>query len=111
MKCSKDKVCFHAKAIGDECSNDDECSYSCCEKGFHSTGTCTDGDMCHMGKIILWIMVVQFLKYAIVIGAVVFAIWWICKHCFGSKDKKNKTAAAKVETKKEQKARTVKGYK
>ena len=109
MKCGKDKTCFKAKPIDAECTNDDECSYSCCEKGFHATGKCTDGDMCHMGKIILWIMVVQFLKYAIVIGLVIAAIWWIYKHCFGSKTKT--IAVESAETKKEQKARTIKGYK
>ena len=45
------------KAIDAECSKDDECCYSCCEKGLgKKTGKCTDGDMCHMGRIIIWII-------------------------------------------------------
>ena len=87
LKCSKEsKTCFACTDIGNECSSDDECCYSCCEKGFgKSTGTCTDGDMCHMGRIIIGIIIVELAKYAVVIGAIVFVIYWICKHIFGSK--------------------------
>ena len=85
LKCSKDtQTCFECTAIDAECSTDEECCYSCCEKGLgKSTGKCTDGDMCHMGRIILWIIVVRLVEIGVVIGVICLIIYWICKHCFG----------------------------
>ena len=96
LKCSKDtKTCFQCTAIDDECRSDDECCYSCCEKGFgKSTGKCTDGDMCHMGKIIIWIIIVRLAEIGAVIAAVCLLIYWICKHCFGGATDKGKKGAA-----------------
>ena len=94
VKCGKDsKTCFECTAIDAECSTDDECCYSCCEKGLgKSKGTCTDGDMCHMGKIVIWIIVLRLAEIGAVIGVICLIIYWICKHCFGV-GKKKKTVA------------------
>ena len=88
LKCSeKTKTCIRAKPIDAECSADDECLYSCCEKGLgKKTGKCTDGDMCHMGRIIIWIIAVQLIKYGAIIGAIAYVIYWIWKHCFDKDD-------------------------
>ena len=81
------------KAIDAECSKDTECCYSCCEKGLgKKTGKCTDGDMCHMGRIIIWIIFIQLAKVAAVIGIIVLIIWLICHFCSSKKSKKEDAA-------------------
>ena len=83
------QTCDQCTAIDAECSTDDECCYSCCEKGLgKSTGKCTDGDMCHMGRIIIWIIVIRLVEIAAVIGVICLIIYLICKYCLGIGKKK-----------------------
>ena len=86
------QTCDQCTAIDAECSTDDECCYSCCEKGLgKSTGKCTDGDMCHMGRIIIWIIVVRLVEIAAMIGVICLIIYLICKYCLGIGKKKRQS--------------------